>query len=208
MNFSDVFQPQVYSDPHADITQLLNKRQYSIRDLPALLSPAAQAYLPQLAQRSQQLTRQRFGNNIQLFMPLYLSNLCTNVCTYCGFSADAKLKRTWLRPAEIDAERETLKAMGVDHLLLVSGEAEHKIDVEYYKKAFAQLRPHFANLQVESQPFSEAHYHELVDVGLDGVVLYQETYSRDIYEQVHLRGKKMDFEWRLNTPDRKSSRKY
>lgn len=202
MNFSDVFEPQHYSRHPVDAEQLLRKSAYSVADLPALLAPEVGPYLARLAEKSQQLTRQRFGKNLTLFMPLYLSNLCTNICTYCGFSAEAKLKRTWLRPAQMQCEMESLKKIGVDHLLLVSGEAEHKIDLAYFKNALSMFRPHFANLQLESQPFSEEGYRELVQRGLDGVVVYQETYDRSIYEAVHLKGKKADFNWRLNTPDR------
>lgn len=206
MNFSDVFQPQRYSDFTINAIPskewLIRKQHYSITDLPALLAPEMEDYLPQLAEKSQQLTRQRFGKNLILFMPLYLSNLCTNICTYCGFSAGAKLKRTWLRPPQMQSEMEMLKQFGIDHLVLVSGEAEHKIDIAYFKNALALFRSNFANLQLESQPFSEEGYRELVQAGLDGVVVYQETYDRSIYQSVHIKGKKADYNWRLDTPDR------
>jgi len=194
-------QAPVLTPPEA----LLSQHVYRVADLPALLSPAMLDYLPQLAAKSQQLSRRHFGSNLQLFMPLYLSNLCTNVCTYCGFSAEAKLKRTWLRPAEILREIESIKSRGVAHLLLVSGEAEHRIDCDYFVEVIKTLRPHFANLQIESQPFSEEGYEALVGAGLNGVVVYQETYNRERYAEVHRRGKKADYDWRLQTAARAAS---
>lgn len=203
MSYSEIFRARRYDHHSAQpIEQLLGREHYSPADLPSLLSQEAVKHLPHLAEKSQQLTRQRFGNNLQLFMPLYLSNLCTNVCTYCGFSAEAKLKRTWLRPQEIEREAESLRGKGIAHLLLVSGEAEHRINLTYFKDAIKRLRPFFANLQLESQPFSLEGYQQLLQAGLDGVVVYQETYDREVYRAVHLQGKKTNFEWRLDVADR------
>jgi len=186
----------------SQVEAVLHQQHLDIHDLPILLSATAAKYLPQMAERSHRQTLQRFGANLQLFLPLYLSNLCTNICTYCGFSADAPIKRTWLRPHQLEDEVESLKQKNVEHLLLVTGEAEHKIGLEYFCKTLQELRPHFANLLLESQPFSEQEYRELAQAGLDGVVVYQETYNKNVYSSVHKRGKKQDFSWRLNTPER------
>ncbi len=184
------------------VKQALNKTTLCSKDLPLLLSESAAQLLPAMAARSARETRQRFGANLQLFLPLYLSNLCTNVCSYCGFSAQEKVKRTWLRPEQIAAEISAIKLKNIEHLLLVTGEAEHKIGEQYFCTVLKQLRPHFAHLQLEAQPLSQASYANLQACGLDGVVVYQETYHRDVYHAVHLKGQKMDFNWRLNTPDR------
>ena len=186
----------------AEVERVLEKAVITATDLPVLVSPAASSYISQMAERSHWLTRQRFGANVQLFMPLYLSNLCTNICTYCGFSADAKVKRTWLRPQQLVEEIRCLNRKGVEHILLVSGEAEHKVGLDYFCESLSMLRPHFAQLQLEAQPFDTSAYCRLADSNLDGVVVYQETYNRQNYAKVHLSGLKTDFNWRLDTPDR------
>ncbi|WP_045857006.1 2-iminoacetate synthase ThiH [Teredinibacter purpureus] len=186
----------------ADVERTLAQPNRSLTDLAVLISDAATPYLTEMAAHSHDLTRQRFGANLQLFLPLYLSNLCTNICTYCGFTADAKLKRTWLRPAQLKNEISSIQAKNIGHVLLVSGEAEHKIGLDYFCESLTTLRPHLAQLQLEAQPFSEDAYRTLANAGLDGVVVYQETYNRKRYADVHLSGQKMDFDWRLDTPDR------
>src|SRR5690606_5494188 len=120
---------KIYKTTGQDIQLSLNRDKRTLSDFLRLLSPAAEPYLEQMAQLSQQLTQQRFGKTIQLYAPLYLSNECQNICTYCGFSLDNKIKRKTLSNAELLIESMALKDMGVNHILLVSGEAEKKVDI-------------------------------------------------------------------------------
>ena len=186
----------------ADVERALNASQLTRDDMMALLSPAASGYLEQLAQRAQRLTRQRFGNTVSFYVPLYLSNLCANDCTYCGFSMSNRIKRKTLDEADIARESAAIREMGFEHLLLVTGEHQAKVGMDYFRRHLPALREQFSSLQMEVQPLAETEYAELKQLGLDGVMVYQETYHEATYARHHLKGKKQDFFWRLETPDR------
>ncbi|NBX02229.1 2-iminoacetate synthase ThiH [bacterium] len=175
--------------------------QCDLEDFQALISPAATPYLETLARLSQEKTLRRFGRTIQLFAPAYLSNECQNVCTYCGFSAGNKIPRRTLNPAEILREAGALKKLGFEHVLLLTGES-NKIAVPYFTAALDLLRPHFSSLSMEVQPLETAEYLELRKHGLNAVLVYQETYHKETYQQHHPKGRKSDFAWRLDAPDR------
>lgn len=193
---------RINSKTAADVERALNSPRVSREDFMALISPAAAAYLEPMAQKAQQLTRQRFGNTVSFFAPLYLSNLCANECTYCGFSMSNKIKRKTLDEIEIEKECEALNALGFKHLLLVTGEHKTKVGMDYFRRHFPAIRRHFSSLMIEVQPLEQDEYAELKDLGLDGVLVYQETYHAPTYALHHLRGQKQDFFWRLETPDR------
>jgi 2-iminoacetate synthase len=171
-------------------------------DFKALISPAALPYLEQMAQLSHQLTQKRFGKTIQLFAPIYLSNKCNNICTYCGFSADHKIKRITLTAKEILQEIKVIKQYGYNHILLVTGESGRAVHVDYFLEAIDIIRPHFANISLEVQPLSQEEYTQLQHAGIYSVLVYQETYNKEKYKDYHLKGKKADFYNRLETPDR------
>ncbi|TKI03130.1 2-iminoacetate synthase ThiH [Martelella alba] len=168
----------------------------------ALISPAAQPFIEPLAQRARRLTRQRFGNVVNLYLPLYLSNLCANDCTYCGFSMSNHLKRKTLDEDEIVNECRAIRDMGFENVLLVTGEHKGKVGIEYFRRTVPLIRRYFSALMMEVQPMSQEDYAELKTLGLDGVMVYQETYHAATYQRHHLRGQKRDFTWRLETPDR------
>lgn len=186
----------------ADVERALNAAKMNREDLMALLSPAAAAYIEPMAQKAQRLTRQRFGNTVSFYVPLYLSNLCANDCTYCGFSMSNRIKRKTLNGEEIARECEAIRAMGFDHLLLVTGEHQTKVGMDYFRQHFPAIRQRFSSLMMEVQPMDEADYAELKTLGLDGVLVYQETYHPAVYSQHHLKGNKQDFFYRLETQDR------
>ncbi|WP_042652179.1 2-iminoacetate synthase ThiH [Aeromonas encheleia] len=185
-----------------DVELALGKPRRSLQDFMALISPAAEAYLPQLAQLAESLTRQRFGNTVGFYVPLYLSNLCANDCSYCGFSMSNRLKRKTLNAEEIERECLAIKARGFDSVLLVTGEHETKVGMGYFREMMPIIRRHFSTVGMEVQPLSEAEYAELKTLGLDAVMVYQETYHAPAYARHHLRGNKQDIAWRLATPDR------
>ncbi|WP_330926903.1 2-iminoacetate synthase ThiH [Candidatus Sororendozoicomonas aggregata] len=185
-----------------DVRQALVSQRLTHEHFLALISPAAEPYLEAMAQKSMQLTRQRFGNTIQLFVPLYLSNKCTNICTYCGFSIGNKIRRKTLTMAELDQEVAALKALGFDHILLVTGEAKGTVGSPYFREVIKRLRPHFSHISIEVQPLEQNEYELLMAEGLDAVLVYQETYHRQAYASYHLKGAKTDFDYRLNTADR------
>lgn len=185
-----------------DVVEALHAAKIGLPGLAALLSPAADDLLPQMATRSKQLTLLRFGKTIQLYAPLYLSNFCTNRCSYCGFSADNRIERRALSLDEAAAEAMLLKERGFNHILLVSGEAPNVMGVDYLQELAKRLSPHFAAISIEVQPLSTEEYTILFHSGVTGVAIYQETYNRSLYDTIHLAGKKKDFDHRIETPYR------
>ncbi len=198
----DEVQASIYAKTAVDVERALNKSRRDLEDFKALISPAAAPYLEQMAQISHRITQKRFGKTMQLYAPLYLSNECQNICTYCGFSYDNKLRRKTLSGVEMLQEAEYLKQQGFEHVLLVTGEATKTVGVEYLRDAIRLLRPHFANISIEVQPLDEDEYRILAAEGLYAVLVYQETYHKDNYKTYHPKGKKSNFDYRLDTPDR------
>jgi len=200
----DEYSKSVHGITRSQVECALNREgRCGLRDLIALLSPiSGNEYLEELAQLSYQITRRRFGKAIRLFAPLYLSNECNNICDYCGFSMHNKIPRKTLSDAEILRDAGILKKDGFNHLLLVTGESSKKVGLNYLTHALDLLRPHFANLSIEVQPLDSKAYSTLIDHGMHAVMVYQETYSPESYGKHHLKGKKSNFEWRLDTADR------
>jgi 2-iminoacetate synthase len=192
----------LYSTTATEVERALSQPSGDLQALMALLSPAAQPYIEQMAQQAAYLTQRRFGHNINLFIPLYLSNLCANECDYCGFTMSNKIKRKTLNMAEISEELAIIKARNFDSILLVSGEHETKVGIAYFCQVLPLIKQHFSQVAMEVQPLATDDYVTLVKLGLDGVMLYQETYQTGTYAKHHTRGKKQDFYYRLNSPDR------
>ncbi|OGQ94775.1 MAG: thiamine biosynthesis protein ThiH [Deltaproteobacteria bacterium RIFOXYD12_FULL_57_12] len=197
-----VLQEHLNAPTAADIERVLRSPHLEAADLAALLSPAADAFLSAMARRSAALTSQRFGRVTQLYAPLYLSNLCVNRCSYCGFAADNRISRRVLTIDEAIAEAAILQERGFNHILLVSGEAPKALGVDYLEALALRLRDRFAAISIEVQPLETDEYARLFAAGITGVAIYQETYDRTTYQQVHLAGKKCDFDFRLATPAR------
>ena len=185
-----------------DVEFALNKSKRDLEDFKALLSPAAAPYLEQMAIQSKAITKKRFGNTIQMYIPMYLSNECQNICTYCGFSMTNKIPRRTLTDAEIIKEVEFIKEKGYDHILLVTGEANKTVGVSYIKHAIELINDKFSNITIEVQPLNQDEYEALIEAGLYAVLVYQETYHRAEYKKHHPKGKKSNFNYRLDTPDR------
>jgi len=192
----------IYNKTEADVLRALAATKRDLEDFKALLSPAAKPFIEQMAQQSSMLTKKRFGNTIQMYAPMYLSNECQNICTYCGFSMTNKIPRRTLTDSEILKEVAFLKEKGYDHILLVTGEANKTVGVPYIKNAIQLIRSHFSNITIEVQPLDQDEYELLVENGLYAVLVYQETYHRDEYKKHHPKGRKSNFDYRLDTPDR------
>jgi 2-iminoacetate synthase len=209
-SFSSIFdqynweemQTSIQNKTTKDVESALLSGRRTLEDFKALISPAAASYLEQMAQLSHQLTQKRFGKTIQLFAPMYLSNECNNICTYCGFSLDHKIKRKTLSAAEIIQEINVIRQHGFNHILLVTGESNHTVHVDYFINAINIIKPHFANISIEVQPLEKEEYEQLHHCGVHGVLVYQETYHKEKYKDYHPKGKKSNFYYRLETPDR------
>ncbi len=193
---------EILSKTEEDVVSALHSSKRDIEDFKALISPAAKPYLEEMAQLSYQITKKRFGNTIQMYAPMYLSNECQNICTYCGFSMTNTIPRRTLTDEEILKETTFLKSKGYDHILLVTGEANRTVGVDYIKNAIQLIRSQFANITIEVQPMDQSDYEGLIKSGLYAVLVYQETYHKDEYKKHHPKGRKSNFEYRLETPDR------
>ncbi|GAA4116063.1 2-iminoacetate synthase ThiH [Aquimarina addita] len=198
----DQISSDIFSKTESDVKNALNNPKRTLEDFKALISPAAKPYLEQMAQKSYQITKKRFGNTIQMYAPMYLSNECQNICTYCGFSMTNVIPRKTLTDAEILKEVAFLKSKGYKHILLVTGEANKTVGVDYINNAIRLIRDKVANITIEVQPMDQPDYELLIDSGLYAVLVYQETYHKEEYKKHHPKGRKSNFEYRLETPDR------
>src|SRR5438132_4930272 len=155
-----------------------------------------------MGQGSRALTLQNFGRTMRLFAPLYLSNECINNCRYCGFSRDKPVLRVTLSVEEILAEARFLRDSGFRQILLVAGEHPKFVSENYLLECIRALAPEFPSISIEVGPMQTDEYSPLVRAGAEGLVVYQETYQRGVYAELHTAGPKRDFDYRLNCPER------
>jgi 2-iminoacetate synthase len=188
----------------AQVERALGKGRLDELDYLALLSPAASTsqYIEAMARRARDITRTQFGNVIFLFTPLYVSNVCDNVCPYCSFARQHAISRRHLSIEEVRHEALRIAGTGLRHILMLTGESRAGASIEYLKECVGVLRELFSSIAIEVYPLDEAEYAELVACGVDGLTIYQETYDRDIYADLHSGGPKEDFEYRLSAPER------
>lgn len=190
-----------------DVLRVLAKasggKQLTPEEFMVLISPAAENHLEEMAQLSRMFTRERFGKTISMYIPLYVSNACTNKCVYCGFNHDNPFKRTTLTMEQVKAECEAIRRLGpFENLLIVSGEFPSINGADYMEEVFKTCRPYFHNLTLEAMPMKQRDYERLVNVGLNGVVCFQETYNYNRYGHYHPQGMKSFYDWRVNGFDR------
>jgi 2-iminoacetate synthase len=178
------------------------KEKFSLADFASLISPAASELLETMGRRAHVLTQQRFGKVIRLFAPLYLSNECINNCQYCGFSRDNPIFRVTLSLDEVKREATALHEQGFRNLLLVAGEHPKFVSNNYLRDCIAALHQDWPSVSLEVGPMETEEYRPLVAAGADGLVVYQETYDRGVYDEMHTAGPKKNFNWRLETPER------
>lgn len=194
---------RILAKTDADVRNALSKAQCNIDDFMALISPAAAPYIEQMAQLSRHYTQERFGKVMSMYIPMYITNSCTNHCVYCGFNHNNPMPRTILNSKEIEQECRAIKQLApFENLLIVTGENPRDAGVEYLEKALQTARPYFSNLSIEVMPLKSEDYYRLTQAGLNGVVCFQETYNRDRYKVYHPKGMKSNYEWRLNGYDR------
>jgi 2-iminoacetate synthase len=186
----------------AAVRETVLKTRFSLSDFALLISPAGGEFLELLSQRSQALTQQRFGKVIRLFAPLYLSNECINNCKYCGFSRDNPILRVTLEVGEVMREALSLKQQGFRNLLLVAGEHPKFVSKNYLIECVRALHHEMPSISLEVGPMDTEAYRPLIQAGAEGLVVYQETYHRAVYNEMHTAGPKRDFDWRMETPER------
>lgn len=186
----------------AHFDKALREKSQLLRRFENLLEPMDDARLQTLAAQSSAVTRRHFGRTMRLFAPLYLSNECINSCTYCGFSRENAIQRVTLELDQVAAEARHLTEEGFRNILLVAGEHPKFVSGPYLEMCIARLRPLVPSLSIEVAPMETPDYLPLVRAGAEGLVVYQETYHRETYAQVHVTGPKKDFDWRLDCPER------
>ena len=185
-----------------DVARALGRDTLTERDYLALLSPAAQPFLEAMAQRAHALTRQHFGNAVSLFTPLYVSNYCTNHCSYCSFAASHRIHRRHLTLPEVEAEAERIAAAGLRQLLLLTGEAPRKASIPYLEQCARLLQRYFSTLGIEIYSLTQDGYARLIAAGVDSLTLFQETYDRPLFATLHQGGPKGDYAFRLDSQER------
>lgn len=185
-----------------DVKRALETEYLSTEDFGALLSPAAEPFLEQMARRATIETGKHFGSSVCLFTPLYIANYCENYCIYCGFNCHNKIRRAKLDYDGIRREMEAIAKTGMEEILILTGESRKMSDVEYIGKACEIAHEYFKNVGIEVYPMNTDEYAYLHKCGADYVTVFQETYNSDKYETLHLAGHKRIFPYRLNAQER------
>lgn len=185
-----------------DVQKALDSDIIGLDEYAVLLSPAADAFLEQMAVRAQAETRKHFGNTITLFTPLYIANYCENECVYCGFNCKNKIHRARLDYDEIEIELKKIADSGLKEILLLTGESRKMSSVEYIGEALKIARKYFTTIGIEIYPLNTDEYAYLKKCGADFVSVYQETYSLEKYDEKHLGGSKRIFPYRFNAQER------
>ena len=180
----------------------LKKNRRDLHDLGILLSPAAAAYLEDMASEVRRETLRFFGRNIGLYTPLYVANYCVNECVYCGYNRSNQIRRGRLTEGEIEDEARAIAATGLTDILLLTGESRAQSGVKYIGRATEILARHFKSVGLEVYPLKTEEYQYLQNLGADFVSVYQETYDPLLYNKVHLSGPKKNYAWRFNAQER------
>lgn len=185
-----------------DVVAALNHESCTIEDFKALLSPAAEPFLEQMAQRARLETGKHFGNTVYMFTPLYIANYCENYCVYCGFNCYNHIKRMKLTMEQIDSEMKVIADSGMEEILILTGESRGQSSVEYIGEACKKARKYFRMVGLEIYPVNTDEYKYLHECGADYVTVFQETYNADKYETLHLLGHKRVWPYRFDAQER------
>lgn len=186
----------------SDVIRAIESDRCSLEDFKALLSPAAEPFLEQIARKAKLETRKHFGNSAYFFTPIYISNYCENYCIYCGFNCHNKIKRAKLSMEEIHEEMKAIAETGLEEILILTGESRKASDVKYIGEACKIAKKYFKNIGIEVYPMNSDEYRYLRECGADYVTVFQETYNSDKYETLHLAGHKRIFPYRFNAQER------
>lgn len=197
-NFDEFFQ----NIEEYQIINILNKNKLDEVDFLALLSPKAEKHLEQMAVKANSLSTQHFGKSILLYTPMYLGNYCVNKCAYCGFNVENKIDRKKLTLDEVEREAKLIHDSGLRHILILTGESKYHTPVSYIKDCVNVLKKYFDCISIEIYPLETEEYKELINAGVDGFTIYQETYDEKVYDTVHISGPKKNYKFRLDAPER------
>jgi 2-iminoacetate synthase len=185
-----------------DVSSALNAVYLNEYQFMSLLSPVAFSRLEEMAQRSHESTIRHFGKTMGLYTPMYLSNYCQNQCLYCGFNTTVAIRRKKLSLAEVKIEATSIASTGLRHILVLTGDSPDCSPVEYVIDCVKILKTYFSSISIEIYALTESEYTKLVEAGVDGMTIYQETYNQAVYDAVHLFGPKKNYLFRLEAPER------
>lgn len=185
-----------------DVRNALDHDTCTIEDFKALLSPAAEPFLEEMAIKARNETGKHFGNTVYIFTPLYIANYCENYCVYCGFNCYNNIHRMCLNTEQIEHEMKVIAQSGMEEILLLTGESRSVSDVHYIGEACMLARKYFKNVGLEVYPLNTDEYKYLHECGADYVTVFQETYDTDVYESLHLMGHKRVWPYRFNAQER------
>ncbi len=185
-----------------DIYNALEKSFLNEYDFAALLSPVAIKHIEKIAYKAKKETSRYFGNNVSMYTPLYISNYCVNHCTYCGFNCTNQINRGKLTFEEIEREYNIIASSGLREILILTGESRVHADLDYIGESVRIAKKYFSTIGIEIYPLDTEEYKFIHECGADFVSVYQETYNKELYKQVHLKGPKSNFEYRLNSQER------
>jgi 2-iminoacetate synthase len=203
LQYSETEIEEVFQETTSEeIIKIIGKDRLTAKDFLALLSPRAEEYLELMAQKAYQLTVQNFGRVILLYTPMYLSDYCTNKCTYCGFNVTNTFTRKQLTMEEVEKEAQSVAASGIQHILILTGDAPKIAGVSYMKDCVAILKRYFSSIAIEVYAMEEEEYVQLMEAGVESMTMYQETYNPTIYDRLHVKGPKKDYHFRLDAPER------
>lgn len=192
--------PEKYTDK--DVINALNDDVCTVEDYKALLSPSAEKFLEEIAQKARYEKQKHFGNSVYMFTPLYISNYCENLCVYCGFNCKNNIHRAKLNYDEIKREMQSISKTGLQEILILTGESRKYSDVEYIGEACKIASKYFKVVGLEIYPVNSDEYKYLHECGADYVTVFQETYNSDKYSELHLGGHKRIFPYRFNAQER------
>ncbi|MCY6484183.1 2-iminoacetate synthase ThiH [Clostridium aestuarii] len=185
-----------------DVLRVINKHKLDVYDFLTLLSPAAENYFEEIAEKAHQLTLNNFGKAVMLFTPMYLANYCVNKCAYCGFNYTNHIKRKKLTMKEIEEEARRIHDTGLRHILILTGSSRKETPVSYMIDAVKILKKYFDSISIEVYALEQEEYNQLAEAGVDGFAMFQETYNEEIYDKVHIAGPKKKYMFRLDAPER------
>jgi len=185
-----------------DVKAALEHETCSIEDFKALLSPAAEPFLEQMAQRARLETSKHFGNTVYMFTPLYIANYCENYCVYCGFNCYNNINRMKLNMEQIEHEMQIISECGMEEILILTGESKSQSNIEYIGEACKLARKYFRMVGLEIYPVNVYEYKYLHECGADYVTVFQETYDSDRYSELHLLGHKRVYPYRFDAQER------
>ncbi len=180
----------------------------SHREAAVLLNVEAPEVLAEIFALARKVKEHIYGRRIVMFAPLYLSDFCVNRCRYCGYNHDNGMKRHRLSQQELAEEVRVLEGLGHKRLALEAGEDPVNCPIEYIEECIRTIyslkcdNGAIRRVNVNIAATTVENYKRLKDVGIGTYILFQETYHKPTYLEVHQGGPKRNYEYHTESQDR------